>query len=188
MRKLFLIISTLFAFGSFAVAQIPTAGNIFAGYSYYNTTINGTNRQSLNGWEGSLEGKLFPVPFLGIVADFSANYGDLKFPSPAGTCVVGVVCSPVSVNSHVDNFLIGPRVSVSIGRVRPFAQALFGFGHINTNGFGSDTSFASGVGGGLDYRLISIIGWRFQGDYIHTRLFNSTQNNLRLSTGVVIRF
>jgi hypothetical protein len=188
MRNLFIVAIGLFVFGSLATAQIPTSGNVFAGYSYYNTDINGFQRQSLNGWEGSLEGKLFPIPFLGIVADFSANYGNLKFQSPIGTCAISVICSPVNVNSHVDNFLLGPRVSVSVGKFRPFAEALFGGAHINTNGFGSDTSFASALGGGLDYRLISILGWRFQGDYIHTSLFNSTQNSLRLSTGIVLRF
>jgi hypothetical protein len=188
MRKTFLVLLALFCFGSLAVAQIPTSGNIFAGYSYYNTNLNGISRQSINGWEGSVEGHFFPIPFLGVVADFSANYGNLKFVNPAATCPVAIDCSALSVNSHVDNFLIGPRASVSVGKYRPFAEALFGFGHINTNGFGSDTSFATGLGGGLDYRLIRLLALRFQGDYIHTRLFNTTQNNLRLSTGIVIRF
>lgn len=186
MRRAFFLFLAVFFPGSFAVAQIPTSGNIFAGYSYYNTNLNGINRQSINGWEGSVEGKFFPIPFLGIVADFSANYGNLSFPV---ACAVGISCpGSASVNSHVDNFLIGPRVSVSVGKFRPFAEGLVGFGHINTNGFGSDTSVASGVGGGLDYKLIRLVAWRFQGDYIHTHLFNLAQNNLRLSTGFVIRF
>lgn len=187
MRRAFFLSFVVASFlGSLAVGQIPTSGNIFAGYSYYNTNVNGVKRQSINGWEGSLEGKFFPIPFLGVVADFSANYGNLSFPV---ACAVGITC-PVSasVNSHVDNFLIGPRVSVSVGKFRPFAEALVGFGHINTNGFGSDTSIASGVGGGLDYKLFSLVAWRFQGDYIHTHLFNLAQNNVRLSTGIVIRF
>jgi len=188
MRKGLFILLTVWLFGTLAAAQIPTSGNLFAGYSYYNTTLGINGRQSLNGWEGSLEGKLFPIPFLGIVADFSANYGDLKFPNPAATCPVQIDCEPLSVNSHVDNFLVGPRVSVSVGKFRPFAEALIGVGHVTTHGFGSDTSFASGIGGGLDYRLISLLGWRFQGDYLHTSLFNTTQNNVRLSTGIVLRF
>ena len=142
--------------------------------------------QGLNGWEGSLEGKFFP--FVGIVADFSANYGDLKFPSPAGTCAIGVACSPVSVNTHVDNLLFGPRVSVSVGPVRPFAEAMFGAAHINTNGFGSDTSFATAIGGGLDYRIFHLLAWRFEGDFIHT-LFSTPRSIMRASpTGVVLRF
>ena len=187
MRKTAGVAFTLFCFAALASAQIPTSGNLFAGYSYYNTTF-GAQRQSLNGWEGSLEGKPFPVPFLGVVADFSANYGSAKFVNPAATCAIGVVCSPVRANTHIDNFLVGPRVSASIGSYRLFAEGVVGFGHVNTNGFGSDTSFASGVGGGLDYKLFRLLAWRFQGDYIHTRLFNQPQNNLRLSTGIVVRF
>jgi len=178
---------TLLCFAALAPAQIPTSGNLFAGYSYYNTNL-GAQRQSLNGWEGSLEGKLFPVPFLGVVADFSANYGSAKLLNPAATCAIGAVCSPASANAHVDNFLVGPRVSASIGRYRLFAEGVFGFGHVNTNGFGSDTSLASGAGGGLDYKLFRLLAWRFQGDYIHTKLFNLPQNNLRLSTGIVVHF
>lgn len=186
MRKTFGCVLILFLFGCVASAQIPSLGNIFAGYSYYNTNL-GAQRQSLNGWEGSAEGKFF-LPFLGIVADFSANYGDLKFPSPAGTCVIGVVCSPATVNSHVENFLLGPRVSITVGKVRPFAEALFGGSHVNTNGFGSDTSFATGVGGGLDYYLIHLLGVRVQADYLHSNLFNNPQQNVRVSTGLVLRF
>lgn len=187
MRKTAGVAFTLFCFAAMASAQVPTSGNLFAGYSYYNTNL-GAQRQSLNGWECSLEGKLFPVPFLGVVADFSANYGSAKFVNPAATCAIGVVCSPVGANAHVDNFLVGPRVSTSIASYRLFAEGVFGLGHVNTNGFGSDTSFASGVGGGLDYKLFRLLAWRFQGDYIHTKLFNQPQNNVRLSTGVVVHF
>lgn len=184
MRKLVILAFVLFFFAAAATAQIPTSGNLYAGYSYYNTNL-GATRQSLNGWEGSIEGKFFPVPFLGIFADFSANYGDLKFSSP---CPVGGGCPTLSVNSHLDNFLIGPRLGVSVGKIRPFAEAFVGFAHVNTNGFGSDTSISSGVGGGIDYRFFHLLGWRFQGDYIHTNLFNTAQNNVRLSTGPVFHF
>jgi hypothetical protein len=182
MRKIIGITFILSCFATLATAQIPTGGNIYAGYSYYNTNL-GATRQSLNGWEGSVEGKFFP--FVGIVADFSANYGDLKF---IGPCPPGLGCGVVSTNSHVDNFLVGPRVSFSVKGVRPFAEAFIGFAHVNTNGFGSDTSFSSGVGGGLDFKLFGPIAWRFEGDYLHTNLFNAPQNNLRLTTGVVLRF
>ena len=184
MRKLVVLALVLLSFGAAATAQIPTSGNIYAGYSYYNTNL-GATRQGLNGWEGSIEGKFFPIPFLGIFADFSANYGDLKFPIP---CPAAVACPSTSVNSHLDNFLIGPRLGVSVGKVRPFAEAFVGFAHVNTNGFGSDTSISSGVGGGIDYRFFHLLGWRFQGDYIHTNLFNTPQNNVRLSTGLVFHF
>ena len=183
MRKTLFIGVTLVVLATFAAAQIPTSGNVFIGYSYYNTKLT-VDRGSLNGWEGSLEGKIFP--FIGIVADFSGHYGSMTFPV---ACPVNVIpCGPINANVHMENFLFGPRVSVSVGKFRPFGEALFGAGHVNTNGFGSDTSFATGLGGGLDYTIIRPIAWRFQGDYIHTKLFSVTQNNARISTGIVLRF
>jgi hypothetical protein len=182
------IVIALFAFLLFAVAasaQIPTAGNIYFGYTYYNTQLSVT-RGSLNGWEGTLEGKLFPV--LGIVADITGHYGSQDFPNPAATCVVGVVCSPLSVNAHIYEALFGPRVSVRVGKFRPFAEAEFGVAHVTTKGFGSDTSWATALGGGLDYTIFRPVAWRLQGDYVRTQFFSSHQNNFRFSTGIVFRF
>lgn len=184
MRKIFGSALILFVFGALASAQIPSLGNVFAGYSYYNTNL-GAQRQSLNGWEGTVEGKFF-LPFIGLVGDFSANYGDLKFPV---FCPVSPIpCGSTSVNSHLDNFLLGPRVSITVGKVRPFAEALFGVSHINTNGFGSDTSFATGVGGGIDYYMVHMLGVRVEADYLHSNLYSNPQQNVRVSTGLVLRF
>src|ERR1700691_148522 len=52
----------------------------------------------------------------------------------------------------------------------------------------SNTSFAYAVGGGIDYHLIPLISWCVEGDLLQTRFFSSTQNNGRISTGVVIHF
>jgi opacity protein-like surface antigen len=68
---------------------------------------------------------------------------------------------------------------------------MIGLAHIHTGGTlpgPSNTSFASALGGGLDYRLIKPVALRVEGDYIHTSFFSTTQNNLRLSFGVVLRF
>jgi hypothetical protein len=78
-----------------------------------------------------------------------------------------------------------------VGKLTPFAEALFGASHRNdsTAGFSqSDTSFATALGGGVDYRLIHGIGWRVQADMLQTRFFSGTQNNFRLSTGIVLHF
>src|ERR1700685_2923466 len=60
-----------------AEAQAP-GGNVFFGYSYYNTDLSSIDRASTNGFEASLEGKV--VPFLGFVADFDSHYGSQSFP------------------------------------------------------------------------------------------------------------
>jgi hypothetical protein len=182
MRKFLVFAFLLTALVSFASAQIPTAGNVFFGYSYYNTSLSTIDRASTNGWEGSLEGKVFP--FLGIVADFDGHYGSQNF---AGVCPNGSACE-VNANIAAHNVLFGPRVSASVGKFRPFAEAMVGIGHASISGGPSDNSFASAIGGGLDYKIIRPIAWRFQGDYVHTHLYGIAQNNVRISTGIVLRF
>jgi len=134
-----------------------------------------------------VEGKV--IPFLGFVADFDSHYGSQNFPPPP--CEGPVQCHPPAFNASVSehNFLFGPRVSFSVGEFRPFAEGLFGGAHVNVNnGVGSDTSFATALGGGLDYKIIRPVAWRFHGDYVQTRFFGATQNNVRISTGIVLRF
>jgi hypothetical protein len=186
MRKAIIIVFTCSMFAGVAAAQVPASGNVFVGYSFESagsSTLNlDLSRANLQGWEASLEGKLFPA--LGIVADFSGHYGSQSFqiPTPNGL-------ENVTVNGHEDEVLFGPRISVPVGKFRPFGEFEVGIGHVNNNsGFGSDTAFATAVGGGLDYRIIRPVAWRFQGDYVRTQFFHSTQNNVRLSTGIVFRF
>ena len=76
MRKVLVVIAGLLALTGLAGAQVPK-GNLFFGYSYASADIGAGNRTNLNGWNGSLEGKLFP--FVGIVADVSGHYGSQDF-------------------------------------------------------------------------------------------------------------
>lgn len=180
MRKCGLSLFILSVFAGLASAQIPTSGNVFFGYSFYNTDLSSIDRANTNGFEASLEGRVFP--FIGMVVDFASHYGSQNFP------VCGPDCASFNADVTERNILFGPRVSVSAGKFRPFAEALFGAGHVSLNGGGSDTSFATALGGGLDYKIIRPIAWRFEGDYVQTRFFGTTQNNVRLSTGIVLRF
>ena len=163
MQKISGIVIALLLLGGAGFAQVPTSGNVFIGYSYNRANFAGDSI-NLNGWTGALEGKV--APFLGIVADISGQYGS-------------------GVSQH--NVLFGPRVSASIGRIRPFAHVLIGVSHVSGGG-DSDTSFGDAIGGGVDYKLIKLIAWRFQGDLLQTRFFNDTQNDFRFSTGVVVHF
>ena len=163
MRNQLLAALLLLVSAGFCSAQAPK-GNVFFGYSYARASS-----ENLNGWNGSLEGKIFP--FVGIVADFSGQYG--------------------GDNTSMYNALFGPRVSFSVAGVRPFAHALFGVGHTSTRRLGfsdSSTDFSNAFGGGLDIQPIPVVGWRFQGDYLATRFFGSTQHDFRFSTGIVLRF
>ncbi len=176
-------------FGALGFCQLP-GGNVFVGYSYLGAEQVSGGHASLNGWNASGEVKVFP--FIGLVADFSGHYGSENLPSSIVCNGIGP-CTPLTANANVSqhNFLFGPRVSFSIGKFRPFAHALIGASHLSENNAGlsnSDTSFADALGGGLDYKLIPLISWRFQGDALQTRFFNSTQNDFRFSTGIVIHF
>jgi outer membrane protein with beta-barrel domain len=166
-QKIPLVAVILFLLTTVAAAQEPK-GNVFFGYSYQRTDLVSNNGVNLNGWEGSLEGKV--LPWVGIVADVSGHYGS-------------------DADASVYTFLFGPRVAVSVGKLTPFAHALFGAGHESLNAVSaSDTSFATALGGGVDYKLIPAVGWRFQGDFVQTRFFSNTQNDFRFSTGIVLHF
>jgi hypothetical protein len=198
-RKVTLAV-TFLLLSTFTFAQLPSA-NVFIGYSYSsldlssiqsNLNLNNGGRANANGWEASFEGKI--IPFLGLVADFNGDYTSRSStttsyppcPFPSGTC--GPIVRTTNVGILEQNFLFGPRASVSLGKLRPFAEAFIGGSHLSAAQNGSDNSFASAVGGGLDYRLIHFLAWRFEGDYVHTHFFSNGQNNARLSTGIVLRF
>jgi hypothetical protein len=183
MRTLAGIGLALCLFALTAHAQIPTGGNIFLGYSFSQTnSIGGTT--SLNGFEGSLEGKF--LPWVGIVADYSAGYGNDNTALPLAACPVsGCLFRGSRVRKYT--YLIGPRVSIPVGKFTPFAHFLVGAAHVNDRG-DPDTTFATAIGGGLDYRLIKGLAWRLQLDNVHTDFFHIGENHLRFSTGIDIRF
>jgi hypothetical protein len=158
-----------------AWAQVPTKGNVFFGYSFDRSSVVRSDTINTNGWEASLEGKMFP--FFGLVADFDGHYGSGTF---------GGIGADVAAH----NFLFGPRVSAQVGPFRPFAEVLVGAGHISRSRgiVDSDTSFANAAGGGLDYRIAGPVSLRGQLDWIETRFFGETQNGVRFSTGIAFHF
>src|SRR5262249_23263904 len=94
-------------------------------------------------------------------------------------------------------FLFGPQFNLpKFKRLRPYGHVLVGGmrntlttfgvgGRISTN----DTAFAFAAGAGLDVKVTKLLAIRlFQGDYILTRFKDETQNNVRASTGLVLRF
>jgi len=146
-------------------AQIIPHGNVYVGGSYSSSEIVTADRTGLKGWNGGAEAIV--LPHVGIVADLSGYYGD------------------GGLTQY--NFLLGPRVSVNVGKWRPFAEALFGLGRENDGGF-HQNSFASGFGGGADYKFLKVFAWRVEADYIHTSYFSAKQNDIKASTGIVFRF
>ena len=78
-----------------------------------------------------------------------------------------------------------------MGRFRPFAEALFGAARVQGRGSAaakSETSFAQALGGGVDFRLMRLLSWRIQADELKTELTAVKQWNVRLSSGLAVRF
>lgn len=95
-------------------------------------------------------------------------------------------------------YLFGPRLNLRrFDYFVPFAEFLVGAfrGDGQVTGASKQSSFALATGGGVDVAFTKNIAWRFaQIDYLMTNASgpnlaaNSRQNNLRLGTGLVIRW
>jgi len=157
-------------------AQDAPKVEVFGGYSYLRADAD-DDGINLHGWNASIAGNV--NKWLGVAADFSGHYG-----------------SPFDVDVQNYLFLIGPRVSFrQNATVTPFVHALFGAAYSRasvrvggTKITDTDSAFAMIAGGGLDLKLHPNLAVRlFQADYVLTRFADDTQNNFRLSTGLVIR-
>jgi hypothetical protein len=167
--------------GELPKTRVPNHGDVFFGYSHmgtvhcqmrYSDAVTACDPFSaqaanLSGWNASVEKKY--LHYFGAVADFSGQSG--------------------AVSQR--NFLFGLRGSAAMGRFRPFAEALFGAAHVQGSGSAaakSETSFAQALGGGVDFRLMRLLSWRIQADELKTELTAVKQWNVRLSSGLAVRF
>ncbi len=161
-----------------ASTALPNHGNMFFGYSHIGTakcqkpiagntvTCNSVSAagSDLAGWNASVERQYFR--FFGAVADFGQQYGTVR----------------------ESDYLFGLRGGAWVGRVRPFAEAMIGGVRVQENAFGPDTSFAEALGFGVDVRIMRRLAWRIEADRLKTALAGLEQQNLRLSSGIAIRF
>lgn len=163
-RKLVIWLAAFFLASITSQAQGKV--ELFGGYSYEH--FNGSPSGNLNGWE--LSGQYKFASWVGGVADVDAHYGSLS-----------------GVNTRSVHFLFGPQISFP-ARVSPFFHVLIGGANIRGVG-GTNTSFGTAVGAGIDSRIAPFLSWRIvQFDYLGTRFFHVTQNDVRISTGLVLRF
>ena len=151
-----------------ARAQDMPRVQVFGGYSYTrfdSKSFGFINNTNLNGYTFSPAYNLFYG--FGVVAELSGQYGSTL---------------------NFRDLAVGPQLLHSYGNSRFFAHALIGDARTlvqvaNTEG---DTARAVVLGGGMDRDISPRFAIRvFQVDYIHSTLFNETQNNLRFSTGLV---
>jgi hypothetical protein len=168
--------ATVLAFIGFTLFTIPMSaqfsallpnGNVYAGVSYGQLT-DVTNKQSYRGFDGSFEALPFSrLPHVGLVLDGSGYYRS-------------------GVTQYVA--VAGPRLSGVFGKWRPFFHVMGGIRHVNSNGF-IYNPLAIDFGGGADYKLpFRSFSWRLQGDYLWGHYSAVTQNDERVSTGLVWRF
>ncbi len=175
-RAVIFAISCLALFGLFAslpsVAQEGPRIQVFGGYSYlrYDSKPLGfTDSTAMNGGNAALRFNLLPQ--FGIVGELGAQYGS---------------------NLRVEDWMVGPEVTFHHWGVDLFGHALFGKGQTRVELL-SDTVKSSGrataFGGGVDFKLSDRLGIRLiQADYFTTNSFDKTENNLRISTGVLFRW
>jgi len=176
---------------------------LFFGYSYLRavpTLATGNRLVWLNGGSTSIAYNF--NRHLGLVGDFGAyTNSQIRF--------TGAYLATVDVNNSnvaVLTYLVGPRLSFRKNeRITPFVQALFGDVHANQvtltdcvfscTLLPSQDAFAMTAGGGLDIKVRRHLAIRIiQAEYLMTRFTSyttgsaGTQNDVRLSAGLVLRF
>jgi len=184
LRVVVCLLTVLAICGSAAKAQDMPKVDIFAGYSYVrdNPSTSGVDSFSLNGGSASLA--FNANRWLSGVADFGGYHNGNILNS--------------GVDGTLSTYLFGPRISLRRSeRFTPFGEVLFGVARADASvlgASGSENAFAMSIGGGLDIRVAHHFSIRpVKVDYLMTR-FNEngfgaeTQNNLRVSTGVVFHF
>lgn len=135
------------------------------------------------GWNGGLTANI--TNSFGVTADLSGYYKKLDIDD-----------EDVHANLKLHTFLFGPRFTRRGETVRPFAHALFGFGHASAklredsdSENLSRTLFAAAVGVGLDIAVRPNFAIRvIQFDYFPVRNSETkslTFQNIRWGTGVV---
>jgi hypothetical protein len=149
-------------------AQDTPRLQLFAGYSYLrfdSTAFGFANASNLNGF--SLAPAFNITHGFGVVAQLSGQYGS---------------------KLNLRDLTFGPQFLFPRERKLFFAHLLIGdartFVSVGTGA--GDTARSIAGGGGMDLDLSSRFAWRvFEADYVHTSLFGGTQNNVRISTGLV---
>lgn len=185
----------LFAALLFATPSGAQSIELFGGYSFvrpsvtYLQTPQGTcvitgcptttttQTRNFNGWEVGGAFKLLGP--LALAADFSDTSGSFQ-----------------GANTRLKTYLAGPQLRFP-GPISPFVHFLAGAAHesIGTGASAlvttgpTQTAFATTLGGGLDLKVLPFISLRpIQVDYLLTHFNSKTQNQPRISAGIVLRF
>jgi len=131
-----------------------------------------------------------------LAADYDSTWDTSSLSNFAFTQI-----GSIAVKSHLQNFLVGPRIFFSTQwterhNLNPFGEAQFGASHLNQkitqatspSVSASDSAFSWMLGGGLDYLLSSNWSGRANLDFLRTHLANQGQSRLRLVLGIRYTF
>jgi len=172
---LLFFVSALLLAPSLALGQVAPRYEVFGGYSYMrfdSTTIGYSDYSNLNGF--TAEGVFNFKPRWGVVIDGSGNYGS-------------------QLTSY--HYMIGPQYSWRHDKSKFFFHGLFGKAQNSVDIIVPPRNEVKGVGrafgggGGFDWFWKPRITIRVvQADYINSNTFGVTQNDVRISTGIVVNF
>jgi hypothetical protein len=181
MRKVLTFGSVLLFLAVLSVPKAYSQVELYGGYSHLQ--LNGAPSNigsSSNGWAGGAY--LHLLGPWGIEADYSNHYGV----SPSLT----VGSSPYYVPRLTQ--LYGPRFTLALPRIHPYVHVLAGTvnGTAQTfTGRVSENAFGMALGGGLNLKATRHIWLRLvQVDYLRAQFTNNTQNDTRVSAGIIFRF
>ena len=182
------LLPALKTFSAWAVAMLVLSGispaqskwipgvEVFGGYSHLSFQSSGLgfgDQTQMNGWEFALT-----IPHiyrgLGVTGDVSGDYS-------------------TALEQYM--YVVGPQYKWEVSRFQIIGHGLFGKAQARVRKAGStfaepsDPSRAVLFGGEVDMPLNGRFTWRMvQADYVVTSAFDGTQDNLRLSTGLIFRF
>ena len=181
MQKLVVLIVFL---GLLALPLMAQKAEVFGGYQYLrlgsDNSDNGIgNAINFNGWDASVTG--YFNKYFGVTGDFSGNYATVN-----------------GVNVHIYSYTGGPVVGFRKGPVNPFVHVLLGGAHVSASASAEGVSvseskngFTTLFGGGVDVKVNRAVAVRlaeFDWVYYHFSDLNTSNDNVRLTTGIVFRF
>ncbi|HEX8815685.1 MAG TPA: outer membrane beta-barrel protein [Terriglobales bacterium] len=160
---------------SSAAAQEVSKWDVFGGYSYMrfdSRPLGFAGSSNLNGWNAAVAYNFTDA--LSLAADASGHYGN-------------------SITAYT--YSLVPQYSYRWERSRAFAQFLIGKAQNTVNiiqptrtGF-EGVGLALGGGAGFDWDYNSRYSIRaIQVDYVHSHTFDHTQNDIRVSAGLIVHF
>lgn len=149
-------------------AQLIPNGNVYVGGAHAYSDIV-VNKYDFWGWNASAEAIPFSrYSFASVVLDGSGFYR-------------------AGITQY--NLVLGPRLSMTYGKWRPFVHAMAGSQQIKSAGYTYPHPLVLDFGGGVDRKLpFKNFSWRLQADYVYSRYLSAREAEIRGSTGIVWRF